>query len=71
MLRLTRQKSVWLAVITAMACADTGHLYAAWSMDPGRMGQVGRWNSDEWINYGTLFAGLGLRTAFLMGVGRR
>ncbi|PVH74827.1 hypothetical protein DL98DRAFT_518986 [Cadophora sp. DSE1049] len=70
-LRLTRQKSVWLAIITAMACADVGHLYAAWWVAPGRMGDVGGWNGDEWINYGTLFAGLGLRVLFLMGVGRR
>ncbi|KAH7348340.1 hypothetical protein BKA65DRAFT_500403 [Rhexocercosporidium sp. MPI-PUGE-AT-0058] len=70
-LRLTRQKSIWLAIITAMACADTGHLYAAWSVSPARMGDVGAWNGDEWINYGTLFAGLGLRILFLMGVGRR
>ncbi|KAH7419629.1 hypothetical protein BKA64DRAFT_737787 [Cadophora sp. MPI-SDFR-AT-0126] len=70
-LRLTRQKSVWLAIITAMACADVGHLYAAWWVAPARMGDVGKWNGDEWINYGTLFAGLGLRVLFLFGVGRR
>ncbi|KAH6712592.1 hypothetical protein BKA61DRAFT_486138 [Leptodontidium sp. MPI-SDFR-AT-0119] len=70
-LRLTRQKSIWLAIITAMACADVGHLYAAWSVSPERMGEVMSWNSDERINYGTLFAGLGLRVLFLMGVGRR
>ncbi|KAL5322870.1 hypothetical protein ACEPPN_010849 [Leptodophora sp. 'Broadleaf-Isolate-01'] len=70
-LRLTRQKSIWLAIITAMACADVGHLYAAWSVSPERMGEVMSWNGDERINYGTLFAGLGLRILFMMGVGRR
>lgn len=70
-LRLTRERGVWLAIITAMACADTGHLYAAWSVCPERMGDVLEWNGDEWINYGTLFAGLGLRILFLMGIGRR
>ncbi|KAG4416699.1 hypothetical protein IFR04_010158 [Cadophora malorum] len=69
-LRLTRQKSVWLAVIVGMACADVGHLYAAWWVAPSRMGDLVNWNGDEWINYGTLFGGLGLRVAFLMGVGR-
>ncbi|KAG4439131.1 hypothetical protein IFR05_005368 [Cadophora sp. M221] len=70
-LRLTRQKSIWVAIIAAMACADMGHLYAAWSVSPDRMGDVMGWNGDERINYGTLFAGLGLRVLFLMGVGRR
>lgn len=28
------------------------------------------WNSNEWINYGTLIGGLTLRVLFLMGVGR-
>lgn len=54
-----------------MACADVGHLYAAWSVSPERMGEVMSWNGDERINYGTLFAGLGLRILFMMGVGRR
>ncbi|KAK0099482.1 hypothetical protein ONS95_004691 [Cadophora gregata] len=70
-LRLTRQKSIWLAVIVGMACADVGHLGAVWWVEPGRMAEFAGWNSDEWINYGTLIMGLGLRLAFLAGVGRR
>lgn len=71
LLRLTREKKVWLTVIAAMACADVGHIYAAWEINPERLGEVMGWNSDEWINFGTLFAGLGLRVLFLMGWGRR
>lgn len=70
-LRLTRQKSIWLAIIAAMACADVGHIYAAWKVCPERIAEVMGWTGDEWINYGTLFAGLGLRVLFLLGYGRR
>ncbi|KAK2625999.1 hypothetical protein QTJ16_004261 [Diplocarpon rosae] len=73
LLRLTREKRVWCTVIVAMVCADVGHIYAAWAISPERLaaGKLGSWTSDEWINYGTLFAGLGLRIAFLLGFGRR
>ncbi|KAL2064492.1 hypothetical protein VTL71DRAFT_4986 [Oculimacula yallundae] len=70
-LRLTRQKSIWLAVLSAMVCTDIGHLYGIWELAPGRFFEVASWNFDEWTNYGTLFAGMGLRIAFLMGFGRR
>lgn len=69
-LRLTKEKSVWLAVLAAMLVCDAGHIYAAFEIAPQRVWQVGAWNSDEWINYGTLTFGAALRAAFLLGVGR-
>ncbi|KAJ5039109.1 uncharacterized protein L3040_006779 [Drepanopeziza brunnea f. sp. 'multigermtubi'] len=72
-LRLTRDRRIWCTVILGMVCSDVGHIYAAWKVWPERLalGEVLKWNSDEWINYGTLFAGLGLRILFLLGFGRR
>ena len=69
-LRLTKEKSVWLACLAAMFASDVGHIYAAYAIAPERIGKVLSWNSDEWINYGTLIFGAGLRLAFLMGIGR-
>jgi hypothetical protein len=47
-----------------------GIVYAVYILDPARFWAVGEWNGDEWINYGTLNAGLALRVAFMLGVGR-
>jgi hypothetical protein len=69
-LRLTKEKDVWLAVIAAMLVSDIGHLYAVYAIAPERMWELGGWNSDEWINYGTLWGGALLRTCFLVGIGR-
>jgi hypothetical protein len=49
---------------------DVGHIYAVFEIAPERVWQVGSWNSDEWINYGTLNFGAVLRVAFLLGIGR-
>jgi hypothetical protein len=54
-LRLTKETSVWLGIITAMLVSDAGHLYAVYEVAPERMLEVLKWNSDEWINYGTLW----------------
>jgi hypothetical protein len=69
-LRATRERKVWTLILAAMLAADSGHLYAAWAIDPERVWQVVAWNSDEWVNYGTLALGAALRVAFLLGVGR-
>jgi hypothetical protein len=69
-LRLTKEKSVWLAVLVAMLVSDVGHIYAAYEIAPERILQFGSWNSDEWVNYGTLVFGALLRAAFLLGIGR-
>lgn len=69
-LRLTREKNVWLGIIAAMLASDMGHIYAAYAIAPERIFEVGRWNNDERINYGTLMFGAALRVAFLLGIGR-
>ncbi|KUJ19578.1 uncharacterized protein LY89DRAFT_546118, partial [Mollisia scopiformis] len=68
-LRLTKEKNVWLAVIGAMLVSDVGHIWAVYQIAPTRMGEFMAWNSDEWINYGTLWFGVGLRAVFMMGFG--
>ncbi|TVY67486.1 hypothetical protein LSUE1_G008350 [Lachnellula suecica] len=70
-LRLTRERNVWYAVILSMVVADIGHLYAAYDIAPNQMFSIMSWNSDEWINYGTLMLGLCLRLAFMAGIGRK
>ncbi|KAE9367324.1 hypothetical protein N431DRAFT_428733 [Stipitochalara longipes BDJ] len=69
-LRLTKENSVWYAVLAAMLVSDVGHIYAAYEIAPERILQLVSWNSDEWVNYGTLVFGAVLRSAFLLGLGR-
>ncbi len=70
LLRLTREKNVWLATLAGMLMSDVGHIYAAYAVAPERILQVGAWTSEEWINYGTLILGASLRAGFLVGIGR-
>jgi hypothetical protein len=68
-LRCTREKTVWYAIIGGMLASDFGHLYAAYAIAPERVAQLVSWTSDEWINYGTLLFGALMRCAFLFGLG--
>lgn len=70
-LRCTREKSVWYAIIGGMLASDFGHLYAVYAIAPERVAQIASWTSDEWINYGTLLGGALMRCAFLLGVGNQ
>ncbi len=70
LLRISKEKKVWLTVVAGMLMSDTGHLYATWKIDPERALQLLAWTSDEWINYGTLVLGMLLRLAFVAGIGR-
>jgi hypothetical protein len=70
-LRCTREKSVWRAIIGGMLVSDIGHIYAAYAIAPERVLQFVSWSNDEWINYGTLLGGALLRLAFLLGVGNQ
>ncbi len=63
-LRLTKEKAVWIVVMASMLATDVGHLYAAYTIAPERMSQIGSWNGDEWVNYGTLMGGMALRAGF-------
>jgi len=69
-LRLTKEKGVWFGIIGAMLASDVGHLYGVYAIAPERVWAVLGWNSDEWVNYGTLIFGALLRAAFLLGIGR-
>ncbi|KAF8848699.1 hypothetical protein BDZ45DRAFT_681033 [Acephala macrosclerotiorum] len=69
-LRLSSEKRVWFGIIGSMLVSDIGHLYAVYQIAPKRMLEIAGWNSDEWINYGTLWFGALLRAGFLMGFGR-
>lgn len=68
-LRVTSEVKVWTGVIATMVMSDAGHLFALWQASPERMLEVGKWAFDERINVGILALGLGLRLAFLLGIG--
>ena len=46
-------------------------VYAAYCISPEQMFTPLAWNSDECINYGTLFLGLFMRILFMAGIGRK
>ena len=68
-LRVSRERRVWSTILASMLAADCGHIYAAYTAAPDRIFQCLAWNSEEWINYGTLILGMVLRILFLMGIG--
>jgi hypothetical protein len=70
-LRCTREKSVWYAIIGGMLASDIGHIYAVYAIAPERIAQFANWSSDEWINYGTLLGGALIRSAFVLGIGNQ
>ncbi|KAF4634246.1 hypothetical protein G7Y89_g3860 [Cudoniella acicularis] len=69
-LRVTKEREVWFTILGALLISDVGHLYAAYSIAPSHASDFMSWNSDEWINYGTLTLGFLLRLAFMLGLGR-
>lgn len=66
-LRLTRDYSVWKAVVFAMLVCDVGHLWGVYEADPMGSLNVGGWTFEESINNGILVFGAILRIAFLSG----
>lgn len=70
-LRVTSEVKVWTAIIAAMVVSDAGHLFAIWQAAPERMLEIGDWTFEERVNLGILTGGLGLRIAFLLGIGHR
>ena len=70
-LRLTRERNVWVCILAALMLVDVGHLYANWEVAPQRFVEVGGWTKDEWVGNGTLVLGAALRFLFVLGVGRR
>lgn len=67
---VTSELDVWKAVIRAMVVSDVGHLGALWWAAPERMLEVVHWTFEEGVNVGILSAGLALRVAFLLGIGK-
>ncbi|KAI9724701.1 MAG: hypothetical protein M1828_003570 [Chrysothrix sp. TS-e1954] len=68
-LRSTRDLAVWRTLLFGLLVADLGHL---WSLAPlgGRAyWDVGGWGEMDWGNRGVVYAGMGLRGAFLGGWG--
>lgn len=61
---------MWRAVVLASAVTDVGHLYGAYAIvGPSAMWDVSMWRMEEWVNYGILWAGIGVKMAFLAGIG--
>ena len=70
-LRFSRERIVWVGVLAGLLVSDVGHLWSVFAVDRKRFWSVTEWNGDEWISYGTLLLGAGLRTLFLAGFGWR
>ena len=48
-----------------------GHVYGVWAASPQRFAEFLDWGFEERVNMGILLFGLGLRLAFLTGIGNR
>ena len=66
----TRYKlPVWRALLTALLVADVGHLWSVKELGLGVYWRVWEWNCMDWGNVGVVYVGMGLRMAFLSGLG--
>jgi hypothetical protein len=69
-LRRTRERSVWRAVVLGIALCDLLHLYGACCAMGARMfGDPRLWRGVDWVNLGLPWGPVGLRMAFLLEVG--
>ncbi|APA14947.1 hypothetical protein SS1G_13721 [Sclerotinia sclerotiorum 1980 UF-70] len=68
-LRLTRDYSVWQAVVFAMLMSDMGHILAIYQADPVGSLNVAKWQREEYVNNGIIAFGVILRLGFLSGFG--
>lgn len=66
-LRVTQDLRVWKALLLGMALCDAAHICSLVSTDMDAFVNVTAWRGSDWLNNGTLFAGLILRTMFLLG----
>ncbi|KAI9819481.1 MAG: hypothetical protein M1827_006929 [Pycnora praestabilis] len=78
LLRVCSDMRVWRTLLSTALFSDVGHLGRAWwAMELGFEGggmkfwDMRQWGSGEWGSLGTLWLGLGMRVAFLTGVGLR
>ncbi|KAH8595619.1 hypothetical protein B0O99DRAFT_652073 [Bisporella sp. PMI_857] len=68
-LRSTSDLAVWKTVLFGLLIADLGHLYSVRSLGPAIYYEAWNWNAMHWGNVGFVYAGAGMRLAFLSGVG--
>jgi len=68
-LRSTSDLKVWRAVLIGLLIADFGHLYSVSTKGLDVYWKITQWNAMDWGNVGFVYAGAGMRIAFLSGVG--
>jgi hypothetical protein len=69
-LRVTDDIRVWKAVIAGILCCDLVHLYASHNaLGKDVFWNPQLWRQDDWVNDGTLYLGMVIRSLFLLGVG--
>jgi len=68
-LRLSNDPNIWRAVEFSMCFSDLAHLWAIYEGSPAEFVDVLRWRGEDWINIGSLFVGLAIRVAVVLGVG--
>jgi hypothetical protein len=68
-LRSTSNLKVWKTVLFGLLLADFGHLYSVKALGPEIYWNAWSWNAMHWGNVGFVYAGAGMRLAFLSGVG--
>ncbi|KAK7184798.1 hypothetical protein DPSP01_002232 [Paraphaeosphaeria sporulosa] len=69
-LRVAKDLRVWRAIVLGILVCDTVHLWAGFDV-MRRDGTVwpGVWRAEDWVAVGSLVVPMGLRTAFLAGIG--
>ena len=70
-LRSTRERQAWRAVLFSMLVADCGHLYAIKSLGLSIYWRVNGWNAIDWGNVAFVYIGALSRTFFLLDIGLR
>lgn len=66
-LRNSRDCGVWRNVAIGCALSDIGHLYGATIVQGlDHALSCWLWTAEDWLNFGSLYAGLALRLAFLL-----
>ena len=68
-LRATNDITVWKAVLIGLLIADLGHLWSVGGKGWDVYWNVASWNAIDAGNVGFVYAGAGMRIAFLWGVG--
>ncbi|KAJ4344736.1 uncharacterized protein N0V89_012480 [Didymosphaeria variabile] len=69
-LRIAKDIRVWKAIVLGILVCDTVHLWAGFDVmrRDGTMSPV-MWRAEDWVAVGSLIVPMGLRVAFLLGIG--